>query len=194
MKPENKFRKWFIDRFTEQMFLRYRGAIITAQKHADYATDGIADIDLSINGMTMWLEVKLLTSCKAERKLDVTPLQRAYLENRAKGGVPTGLLVGLSLGPRKGYLVALFIPPISEVVHRDMFRPVDEVVSRIYSLAYTATRIAAERFDRIERPLIDTRRASLRRQSPTVDFADLDTVDVRDGDSKRGDDAAEDGG
>jgi len=193
VKPENKFRKWFLDKFTAQMFVEHRDARVTVQKHADYATDGIADIDLSINGMTMWLEVKLLTSCKEERKLHVTPLQRAYLENRAKGGVPTGLLVGLSLGPRKGYLVALFVPPISEVVHRDMFRPVDDVVSRLYSLAYTAARLSVERFDRDSKiPQLLTPRGTKIPGNRTVDFADLDTVDVRDDES--GDAAGEDGG
>lgn len=182
MKPENKFRKWFIDRFAEQMVLRHKGTKTTVQKHADYATDGIADIDLSINGITMWLEVKLLTSCKAERKLDVTPLQRAYLENRAKGGVPTGLLVGLALGPRKGYRVALFVPPISEVVHRDMFRHVDDVVARLYSMAHAGAINALKAFER------DTASGHGR----IMDFAALDTVDVRD--SECGDVAAEDGG
>ena len=169
MKPENKFRKWFLEKFTEQMFLRHRGTTVTVQKHADYATDGIADIDLSINGMTMWLEVKLLTSCQEERKLHVTPLQRAYLEGRAKGGVPAGLLVGLALGPRKGYRVALFVPPISEVVHRDMFRPVEDIVGRLYSVAHAATLNAAKAFE-----------ADVRQRSLPVDFADLDAVDYRD--------------
>lgn len=163
MKPENKFRQWFLDKFTLHMFGNYTGARVTVQKHADYATTGIADIDLSINGITMWIEVKLLTSCKEERKLHVTPIQRAYLENRAKGGVPTGLLVGLALGPRKGYLVALFVPPISEVVHRSMFRPYDQVVERIYSMANAAAHRSVQDFERLTVP----------RSGPT-DFARLD--------------------
>ncbi len=178
MKPENKFRKWFIDRFTEYMFVHHRDAKVTVQKHADYATTGIADISLSINGMTAWYEVKLLTSCKEERKLHATPIQRAFLESRAKAGVPSGLLVGLALGPRKGYAVALFIPPISEVVHRDMFRPVEDVSQRIYSLAATATRYAAEAFERQTTP-----------QFEPVDFSELDThLDLG------SDDAVDDGG
>lgn len=191
MKPENKFRKWFLDKFEGQMNQAYPGTPVTVQKHADYATDGIADIDLSINGMTMWLEVKLLTSCKEERKLNVTPLQRAYLEGRAKGGVPTGLLVGLSLGPRKGYLVALFVPPISEVIHRDMFRQPVEVIERIYTMARTATLQAVRRFEKFD-AVIKPTSVQIPRTRP-VDFADLDAVDLRD--SKRGaDDPAEDGG
>lgn len=178
MKPENKFRGWFLERFATYMKLRYPSAKVTVQKHADYATTGIADISLSINGMTAWYEIKLLTSCKEERKLHATPIQRAFLESRAEAGVPSGLLVGLALGPRKGYKVALFIPPISEVVHRDMFRSVEEVSQRIYSLAATATRYAAEAFERETAPQFDP-----------VDFSELDThLDLG------SDDAVDDGG
>lgn len=184
MKPENKFRKWFLEKFQGHMNQTYPGVKITVQKHADYATDGIADIDLSINGMTCWLEVKLLTSCKEERKLNVTPLQRAYLEGRAKGGVPTGLLVGLALGPRKGYDVALFIPPISEVVHRDMFRQHSVIVERIYSMVQTASFAASQHFKnhQANRPCL-------------ADYAGLGAPDTLDSEtSECGDVAGEDGG
>lgn len=182
MKPENKFRKWFLERLQKHMAHCHPNTKITVQKHADYATDGIADIDLSINGMTCWLEIKLLTSLKEERKLHVTPLQRAYLEGRAKGDVPTGLLVGLALGPRKGYLAALFVPPISEVVHRDMFRQSEHVMEQIYSMAYTAARASAKAF---ESDLTGVRR--------TNDFADGDVTNLRDSEYG-GDEADADGG
>lgn len=182
MKPENKFRKWFLDKFQLHMNHCHPNTKITVQKHADYATDGIADIDLSINGMTCWLEVKLLTSLKEERKLHVTPLQRAYLEGRAKGGVPTGLLVGLALGPRKGYHVALFVPPISEVAHRDMFRQPEHVMERIYSMAYAAARASAKAF---QSDVEGVRRAD--------DFASYDVADLRDSECG-GDEADADGG
>jgi hypothetical protein len=181
MKPENKFRKWFLDNFRTYMLAHYPTVKITVQKHADYATDGIADIDVSINGMTMWLEVKLLTSCQEERKLHVTPLQRGYLETRAKGGVPTGLLVGLALGPRKGYRVAVFIPPISEVVHRDMFRPMESVAERLYAMARQAAHTAHTAFLRAESD-----------RTGGIDFAGLDVCDDRP--RTTDDDADEDGG
>lgn len=146
MKPENKFRKWFEKEFQLYMGLQYPTACVRIQKHADYATGGIADLDISINGMTLWVEVKLLTSCHAERKLNVTPLQRNFLEQCAKVGVPSGVLVGLAFGPRRGYDVALFIPPISEVVHRDMFRSSAVAIERLYAMAAKASADAHRSF------------------------------------------------
>ena len=168
MKPENKFRKWFLEEFNRYMKRERPGTLITVQKHADYATDGIADIDLSINGMTCWLEVKLLTSLKEERRLHVTPLQRAFLEGHAKGGVPSGLLVGLALGPRKGYDVALFVPPISEVAHRDMFRQPTIAMERIYAMAEQAAFTTHS--------LFETNKLA---SPPLVDHARLDVSDLR---------------
>ena len=147
MKPENKFRNWFIGQFRVWAEKEHPGCKVRVQKHADYATDGIPDIDLAIHGMTMWLEVKLLTSCQEVRKINVTPLQRANLEQSASAGVPAGLLIGLALGPRKGYRVAVFVPPLSEVAHRDMFRPVELACEKLYAMADEASSRSYARFN-----------------------------------------------
>lgn len=173
MKPENKFRKWFIERFQSCMQSQYDGVSIRVQKHADYATDGIPDLDISVNGMTAWIEVKCLDACKRERKINVTPLQRNNLCSAARAGVPSGLLVGLSLGPRKGYLVAFYkAADIPDTVCRDSFRDVEHVTSYMYSTIRHHAFFTNKRFTEQVLAHNEKRGAS----GNFVDFADLDVV------------------
>jgi hypothetical protein len=135
LKPENKFRVWFEEKARGYLAQRYPSLPVRFQKHADAVTAGIADMDLSIGGTTIWLEFKLLTSCHKERKLYVTPLQHEFLRAVAQAGVGSGLLVGLALGPRKGYDVALYHTTIPTVAHRNEFRPWTLVVDELLSMA-----------------------------------------------------------
>lgn len=135
MKPENKFRTWFIDKSRGYLNQRYPGLRVRFQKHADYVTSGIPDMDIALAGITLWYEFKLLTTCKKERKLNVTALQMEHLRSLAEAGVGCGLLVGLALGPRKGYDVALYHETIPAVAHRNDFRPWTIVVDEILSVA-----------------------------------------------------------
>ena len=135
MKPENKFRTWFIEKARGYLNQHYPGLRVRFQKHADYVTSGVPDMDIAIGGLTLWYEFKCLPSCKKERKLDVTPLQQAYLRELTEAGVGRGLLVGLALGPRKGYGVAVYHTTLPTHAHRDDFRPWTIVVDEILSLA-----------------------------------------------------------
>lgn len=135
MKPENKFRTWFVERATEYLRSHYPGLRVRFQKHADYVTSGVPDMDIAIGGVTLWCEFKLLPSCQKERKLNVTALQMEYLSSLAQAGVGRGLLVGLALGPRKGYDVAIYHEAIPTVAHRNDFRPWTFVVNEILSMA-----------------------------------------------------------
>jgi hypothetical protein len=92
-------------------------------------------MDISMSGVTLWFEFKHLPACKKERKLHVTALQMAYLSSLAEAGVGRGLLVGLSLGPRKGYDVALYHETIPTVAHRNDFRPWTVVAGEILTVA-----------------------------------------------------------
>ncbi len=135
MKPENKFRKWFEDKARGYLSQKYPGLKVRFQKHADAVTAGIADMDISIGGITIWIEFKLLTSCKKERKLDVTALQHEFLQSVAQAGVPSGLCVGLTLGPRQGYDVAFYHAAIPTQAVRNDFRPWTIVVGQLLALA-----------------------------------------------------------
>jgi hypothetical protein len=131
LKPENKFRLWFVERATEYLRSHYLGLRVRFQKHADYVTSGIPDMDIAIGGITLWYEFKNLPSCKKERMLNVTPLQMGHLRELAEAGVSRGLLVGLTLGPRKGYDVALYHETIPTHASRNEFRPWTVVVNEI---------------------------------------------------------------
>lgn len=135
MKPENTFRTWFIEKARGYLNHRYPGLRVRFQKHADYVTSGIPDMDMAIGGLTVWYEFKCLPSCQKERKLNVTALQLAHLRSLAEAGVGRGLLVGLALGPRKGYDVALYHETIPTVAHRNDFRPWAIVVDDVLSMA-----------------------------------------------------------
>jgi len=135
LKPENKFRTWFIEKAREYLRQHYPGVRARFQKHADYVTSGVPDMDIALAGITLWFEFKQLPSCKKERKLDVTPLQRDYLRELAEVGVGRGLLVGLALGPRKGYDVALYHTAIPTSAQRNDFRPWTIVVDKMVEMA-----------------------------------------------------------
>lgn len=135
MKPENKFRTWFVARATEYIRSHYPGLHIRCQKHADYVTSGVPDMDIAIGGMTIWLEFKVFTSLEKERKLNVTALQRDYLNSLTQAGVPAGVLVGLALGPRKGYDVALYHCGTPSSAPRSDFRPWTTAVEKILQMA-----------------------------------------------------------
>jgi len=193
MKPENKFRKWFETQFKAYMNSEYPALRVRVQKHADYATDGIPDLDVAINGMTFWLEVKLFQSCQRERMLHVTPLQRANLQAAASVGVPAGVLVGLSLGPRKGYRAALFYPPIPFSVELDEFLDIQDVVERLFTAASDASFRSFSLFRQCELVRPKSVQASYMQEPkksvvvPLTDFAVFDSVVDRDS-------ASEDGG
>lgn len=135
MKPENKFRTWFIDKAKDYMAQHYPGVRVLFHKHADMATSGVPDMDVSIAGITLWEEFKYLPACVKGRKLDVSSLQRDYLEELTQGGVGAGVLVGLTLGPRKGYDVALYYQTIPEVALRSDFGPYTHAVEQLVALA-----------------------------------------------------------
>lgn len=135
MKPENKFRTWFIDKAKEYMAIHYIGVRVLFHKHADMATSGVPDMDVSIAGITLWEEFKFLPACAKGRKLDVSPLQRSYLEELTQGGVGAGVLVGLALGPRKGYDVAVYHQAIPTIALRSDFGPYTHAVEQLVSLA-----------------------------------------------------------
>ena len=146
MKPENKFRTWFIDKARGHLNRHYPGLRVRFQKHADYVTSGIPDMDIAIAGVTLWFEFKHLPSCVKGRKLDVTALQMAHLNSLAEAGVGRGLLVGLALGPRQGYDVALYHAGIPSVAHRNDFRPWTVVVDKIFEMAKCAAINAQHEF------------------------------------------------
>lgn len=145
-KPETKFRNWFIQKLREYVLAKGPTATFRAQKHADYATAGVPDVDISINGITMWLEFKLIPQCAKERKLDVTELQRVELSSIADACVRSGVLVGLPLGPRQGYEVAYLDEPIPATIKRADFGPVEAICSVLYSQAYVSAESAHNRF------------------------------------------------
>ena len=135
MKPENTFRTWFIEKTKGYVNQHYPRLPLRFQKHADYVTSGVPDMDVSMAGLTIWLEVKCLPTCTKARTLHVTALQRAHLDSLAEVGVGRGLLVGLALGPRKGYDVAFYHETLPTVAHRNDFRPWTVVVDEMVSVA-----------------------------------------------------------
>jgi len=139
VKPENAFRKWFISAFTTAVTGVY-DAPVRFQKHADYATQGVPDLDMSINGITCWLEIKFLPSCSEKgRVLNVTPLQKENLLSAYRAGVPAGVLVGIK-SPKdqksKGlYLLAFFTADqIPEKVYEADFESLAWVKNELYTL------------------------------------------------------------
>lgn len=142
LKPENKFRVWFTERFKAHLLLHHPGMTYRVQKHADYATSGIPDLDIIICGITMWVECKLVPKITKKRTLDVSELQLFQLRDIAEAGAPAGLLVGLPLGPRKGYLAAWFSAgTIPSHITRDAFRQPET----IYRQLITESEYAAEK-------------------------------------------------
>ena len=135
IKPESKFRAWFIGKAQGYLNQHYPGLRVRFQKHAAYVTSGVPDMDIAIGGLTLWYEFKCLPSCKTERKLHVTELQMEHLRSLAEAGVGRGLLVGLALGPRKGYDVAVYNTVLPTHAHRDDFRPWTIVVDEILTMA-----------------------------------------------------------
>jgi hypothetical protein len=133
LKPENKFRTWYIVKAKEYINLHYPGLKFRCAKHADMVTSGVPDMDISIGGYTIWFEFKLFTSLKKERKLDVTSLQAAYLNDLTQHGVPAKLLVGLALGPRKGYDVAIY--GAASTALRSDFRPYTQAIEYMVDMA-----------------------------------------------------------
>ncbi len=173
MKPENKFRTWFTEKFKDYLTLKYPTLTYKVQKHADYATQGIPDIDIIIAGMTIWIECKLTPQCVTKRKLDVTELQRQELRHIAQAGAPAGLLVGLPLGPRKGYMAAWFdADAIPLHVTRTDFRPPEIIFDRILAVADHASDVT----------LASLKGAFLRHPLPTVDWGLLHPDTERVGD------------
>lgn len=146
MKPENKFRVWFIERLRADILARHPHATFSSRKHADYANAGIPDMDISINGITLWLEFKLVPKVTKERKIDVTDLQRDELSTLTKARVPAGVLVGLPLGPRQGYEVAYYDQTIPTSVRRTDFGPLQAVFNILYSQAYVSAEQAFNLF------------------------------------------------
>jgi hypothetical protein len=146
MKPENKFRLWFIERFREYVLASSPHARFRATKHADYANAGVLDMDLAINGMTIWIEFKLIPQCVKERKLDVSDLQKDELHELTQAGVSASVLVGLPLGPRKGYAVALLDANVPTHLKRSDFGPAEAVFSILYAKAYVSSEQAYNRF------------------------------------------------
>jgi len=140
MKPENKFRTWYVARAKEYIGYHYPGLKFRCNKHADMVTSGVPDMDISIGGYTIWFEFKLFTSLKTERKLDVTPLQASYLNDLTQNGVPAKLIVGLALGPRKGYDVALY-GAASRALRSD-FRPYTHALEYMVEMAKAGARNA----------------------------------------------------
>jgi hypothetical protein len=69
LKPENKFRKWFIEKAEGYLCDHYPDIRTHYQKHADMVAAGIPDMDIAICGITMWIEFKLLETCKEKRKI-----------------------------------------------------------------------------------------------------------------------------
>jgi len=166
MKPENKFRLWYIKSFQSYLHTRYPGTITSVQKHADYATGGIPDLDITINGFTLWVEVKLLPACTRARRLDVSDLQRDNLAKKYAAGAPSGVLVGLPLGPRRGYTAAWFpTPEIPRVVTNSCFVDVQQTMDALYHMAKEYAERTHLKF--IQRPQY---------VFPTIDPATLDVV------------------
>ena len=146
MKPENKFRTWFLAKFKGWLNQAHPGSTLVARKHADYATSGILDMSLTINGITVWTEFKQIPACVRGRKLDVSDLQRTEIEAYTVNGAPACVVVGLPLGPRLGYDVALFKFPIPENVYRDNFRWHTTIFEELYGMAEKTADWASVRF------------------------------------------------
>jgi hypothetical protein len=146
MKPENKFRTKFVEKFQEWLNQVHPGASFVSRKHADYATGGILDMSLTINGVTVWTEFKLIPQCEKERKLEISDLQRAELDEYTRAGAAAVVLVGLPLGPRRGYESAIFQQAIPTKVYRGDFRRVEVVFDVLYSMAETAAKRSVEKF------------------------------------------------
>jgi hypothetical protein len=146
MKPENKFRTWFLDKFRGWLNFVHPGSTFVARKHADYATSGILDMSLTINGMTVWAEFKQVPTCVRGRFLDVSELQRVELDTYTQAGAPACVLVGLPLGRGLGYDVALFKSPVPSQVYRNDFGRMALVFEDLYRLAHTAAHFSANRF------------------------------------------------
>jgi len=149
MKPENKFRTWFIDKFAGWVNQAYPHWRIVTKKHADYATSGTLDMSIAINGITVWVEFKLIPSMKEHRKLDVSAIQRAELAVFARAGVPCCVVVGLPLGPRKGYDVALYHSVIPEECHRDHFGSLERAFNQLAGLAVSASIVSRSQFGNV---------------------------------------------
>jgi hypothetical protein len=146
MKPENKYRTWFIDKFKGWLNQAHPGTTFVSRKHADYATGGILDMSLTINGVTVWTEFKQVPQCEKERKLEVSDLQRAELDEYTRAGAAAVVLVGLPLGPRRGYESAIFQQAIPTKVYRGDFRRMEVVFDVLYSMAETAAKRSVEKF------------------------------------------------
>lgn len=150
VKPENKFRKWFIVNFMNVLNANYKYAKIRVQKHADYVTQGIPDLDIGVNGMTCWIEVKCVDTCSLKgRRLDVTELQRSNIESAAQAGIPAGVLVGLKSQSRHSppYRAAFF--PAGSVpthVKSHDFVPVEYLSGELYTFIEKAAMDCARRF------------------------------------------------
>ena len=146
MKPENKFRTWFVEKFRGWLHQVHPGATFVARKHADYATGGILDMSLTVNGITVWTEFKLIPKIEKERKLDVSELQRAEIDEYSRAGAPVVVLVGLPLGPRKGYDVAFYNQAVPEKAYRNDFGCHTDAFDYVYSLAEKGAQRALDKF------------------------------------------------
>lgn len=146
MKPENKFRTWFVAKFRGWLNQAHPGATFVARKHADYATGGILDMSLTVNGVTVWTEFKLIPKIERERKLDISELQRAEIDEYSRAGAPVVVLVGLPLGPRQGYDVAFFNKDVPQTVLRSDFGRTEGAFAYVYSLAETGAKRALDKF------------------------------------------------
>jgi hypothetical protein len=146
MKPENKFRVWFLARL--KLFVQGLSpqATFVSQKHADYASGGVLDQDVAINGYDFWVEFKLIPTLQKARKLAVSDLQKVELRRRLFAGVPGVLVVGLPLGPRNGYDVAVFVGEVPETVCRGDFRPASDAYRVLYNLAASYAEQAHNKF------------------------------------------------
>jgi hypothetical protein len=147
-KPENKFRIWFLTKFRGWLGQVHPGVTFVARKHADYATSGILDMSLTINGMTVWTEFKQVPTCVKGRKLDVSELQRVELDTYTEAGAPACVLVGLHLGKGLGYDVAIFKSPVPKEVFRSDFRRMGDVFKVLYEMAYIASLNSNNKFVR----------------------------------------------
>lgn len=122
-KPETKFRLWF-----EREFVKYATDMwhveTTIQKHADVVTSGVADIEVLLCGITLWLELKVVPATTVKRKLGLTKLQERFLAIRAHHGIPAFALVGRPFkSPEPGYQVALYTTPLPTHVFSIDFQP-----------------------------------------------------------------------
>lgn len=143
-KPENKFRKWFIERLEAHVRVQSPHAKFVAQKHADYASGGVLDMDVAINGYTLWIEFKHLPAVVRGRQLDVSALQAAEAQRRVANGVPALVVLGLGSGGKQGYPVAIYeasrgtaagTPFPAQAMPND-FGDVETALTVIYSMAF----------------------------------------------------------